>query len=373
MSRAAIAAALARDDLCAGERLVAFSLASFADGDGRARPGTPAAAARAGLKRSWFLEARNMLERRGLVVVEDAATGRGRASTLWLPFAVTGPWWDGEINPELFEAVLSYSRSQGTSRLFLAALAAVANEYRVVEHVTTSQLCAAAGFSDRTYRRAQVALLASGELVLLRGRGGRGNTNWWEIPHPRSVAGETQPVVRRRVAPPEGQRPLLAKVSWTPATAAERHGRKGGGQDHEDLPVADAAGSDERTVCRPKRPVSAGVSCQRGGGERTLSPVNGPVSAGVSVGNGGADRTLSRETPAQTPAETPAPNARAGREPQNPRTLHPPNPPRRGGVSPTSFWSRRPTSPSMVASAVGWSGSMSWRSRAAGDGEVGGS
>ena len=107
MSRQAIAAALARDDLSAGERLVAFSLASFADRDGRMRPGTPAAAGRAGLKRSWFLEARDALERRGLIVVEDAATGRGRATTLRLPFAQTGPWWEGEINAELFEAVPS--------------------------------------------------------------------------------------------------------------------------------------------------------------------------------------------------------------------------------------------------------------------------
>ena len=37
MSREAIAAALARDDLVAGERLVAFSLASFADRDARTR------------------------------------------------------------------------------------------------------------------------------------------------------------------------------------------------------------------------------------------------------------------------------------------------------------------------------------------------
>jgi len=73
MSRQAIAAALALDDLSTGERLVAFSLASFADRDGRARPGTPAAAGRAALENSWFLEARDKLECRGLVVVEEAA------------------------------------------------------------------------------------------------------------------------------------------------------------------------------------------------------------------------------------------------------------------------------------------------------------
>ena len=55
MSRVAISGALARDDLTCGERLVAFSLASFADRENRARPGTPAAAARAGLSRSRYM------------------------------------------------------------------------------------------------------------------------------------------------------------------------------------------------------------------------------------------------------------------------------------------------------------------------------
>jgi hypothetical protein len=39
MSREAIAAVLARDDLSSGERLVAFSLASFADREQRPPPG----------------------------------------------------------------------------------------------------------------------------------------------------------------------------------------------------------------------------------------------------------------------------------------------------------------------------------------------
>ena len=63
MSRQAIAAGLARGDLSAGERLVAFSLASFADRENRAWPGAPAAAARAGLRRSRYLEAREQLVR----------------------------------------------------------------------------------------------------------------------------------------------------------------------------------------------------------------------------------------------------------------------------------------------------------------------
>ena len=325
MSRQAIAAVLARQDLSSGERLVAFSLASFADRDGRARPGTPAAAGRAGLKRSWFLEARDILERRGLIVVEDAATGRGRASTLWLPFVDAGPWWEGEINPELFEAMLSYSRFQGAVRLLLAAMAALADTHRVVERVTTrtalrrsrvleSNVPARAGcvahlrgaVSPERYRR-------QGQHELLGDFGSAVG------------GGEVEPVARRRLAPPAGQRPLLASVASTPATAAELGGGTGGSVS-EDLPVARGKGGGERTVSGRKRTVTAGVPGRKGGGERTLSPVNHPASAGVSVGKGGADRTVSRETP----AETPAPNAGGGREPQNPRTLDP-QPPLEGG------------------------------------------
>ena len=87
MSRKAIAAVLARGDLSGGERLVALSLASFADRENRAWPGAPTGAARAGLGRSRYQEAREQLVRRGLVVVDERATGRGRASTVTLAFA----------------------------------------------------------------------------------------------------------------------------------------------------------------------------------------------------------------------------------------------------------------------------------------------
>jgi hypothetical protein len=278
VSRPAIAAALARDDLSSGERLVVFSLASFADRENRARPGTPAAAERAGLKRSWFLEAREVLVCRGLVVVEQAAGGRGQASMLWLPFADGGPWWEGEINAELFEAVLTYSRAQGTVRLLLAAMAALADESWVIDGVTTERLCAAAGVTDRSYRRARAALLASGDVVLRRGRGGRGNTNCWELPDPRSHAGDVEPVSRRRVAPPPGQRPLLASVTAAPAVA-----RPASAQVDQGQPVARANGGLDRTVSGQDRPVTAGVSSREGGAGRTLSHQNRPVSAGVSV------------------------------------------------------------------------------------------
>ena len=114
MSREAIAAVLARTDLASGERLVALSLASFAGRENRAWPGAPAASARAGLSRSRYQQAREQLVARGLVAVDERVTGRGRASTVTLLFADAGPWWDGDINVELFEAVLSIQPGAGT-------------------------------------------------------------------------------------------------------------------------------------------------------------------------------------------------------------------------------------------------------------------
>jgi hypothetical protein len=76
MSHAAIAAVLVRNDLSAGERLVAWSLASFANRDHRASPGIPAAATRAGLSRSRYLELRDRLVRRGLLQIETHGVGR---------------------------------------------------------------------------------------------------------------------------------------------------------------------------------------------------------------------------------------------------------------------------------------------------------
>ena len=348
MSREAIAAALARDDLSCGERLVAFSLASFADRDNRARPGTPAGAGRAGLARSQFLEARDRIVRRGLVVVQDAASGRGRASTLWLTFAGTGPWWEGEINAELFEAVLGYSHSRGPARLLLAALAALADEHSVVVGVTTERLCAAAGVADRTYRRARARLLASGEVVLRGGSGGRGNTNCWEIQDPRSGLASVASARGRRVPPPSGLRPLMATVAVPVAVPVA-----GDGLHRETVPAelpagarghaaAGAKGGQDRTVSTPKGPVLTGVSEAKGGHDRTLPEQNRPALTGVSAVKGGPDRTLSRETPAKTPAETPAPNARAGREPQDPRTTDPPSPPE-GGYTDVGITSLMPS------------------------------
>jgi hypothetical protein len=327
VSRQAIAAALAREDLSAGERLVAFSLVSFADRENRAWPGSPAAAARAGLRRSRYLEAREQLVRRGLVIVEDAATGRGRSSTLALRFADEGPWFEGEINAALFEAVLSHSCARGPARLLLAAMAALAGSDGIVEDLSTGYLCAAAGVADRTYRRARQALLASGELILLSGVGGRGNTNRWRIQDPRLLGGESRrPSSGQRVAPPAGVRPLLVSLAELPADEARTR----------DL-AADCG------VCELNESEAGGAV--KGGHDRTLSPVNRPILTGVSGVEGGQDQTLfalgEAETPAEraaeTPAKTPAPYVRAGKEPQNPRTPeHPPNPPE-GGRSQNSI------------------------------------
>jgi hypothetical protein len=128
MSRAAIAAVLVRDDLSAGERLVAWSLASFANRDHCAWPGIPPAAARAGLRRSRYLELHDRLVRRGLLEIETPGVGRGHASTVKVLFAQFGPWQEHEVNVELFEAVLGYSPARGPARLLLAALAALADE-----------------------------------------------------------------------------------------------------------------------------------------------------------------------------------------------------------------------------------------------------
>ena len=181
MSHRAIAAVLARTDLAMGERLVALSLASFANRDERAFPGNAAAAARAGLGRSRYLEARDQLVARGLVAIESAGRGRGQSTTLTVLFAKSGPWWDGEINARLLERVLSHSHARGPARLLLATLAALADESGAVDELSTDELCRAAGLANSTYRRARTALLACGEVELVDDGGGRGRMNRWRV------------------------------------------------------------------------------------------------------------------------------------------------------------------------------------------------
>jgi hypothetical protein len=325
MSRQAIAAVLARTDLASGERLVALSLASFAGRENRAWPGAPAASARAGLSRSRYQQAREQLVARGLVAVDERVTGRGRASAVTLLFADAGPWWDGDINVELCEAVLTYSTARGPERLLLATMAAVADERGEVRELSTEELCAAAGIADRTYRRARAALLGSGQLKLIDGVGGRGKTNVWTVRDPRKIGDARTTRAPRRVAPPAGARPLVASAGSPLA--------------QEQAPAADVKGGHDRTLTTENCPVLTGVSARKGGHDRTVSPKKCPVLTGVSGAKGGQDQTLFElapletpaQTPAKTPAETPAPNACAGSEPLNPRTREdPPSPPEGG-------------------------------------------
>ena len=300
MSRQAIAAVLARDDLASGERLVAFSLASFAGRDDRAWPGASIAAARAGLSRSRYLLVRERLVARGLVVVESQASGRGRSSLLALPFVSAGPWWEAEVNAELFEAVLSRTRRRGPARLLLAAMAALADAHRVVSGLSTEELCAAAGVEDRTYRRARGELLESGDLELVEGGGGRGNTNVWQLrPLPDGAAAATR---ARRFAASAGARPLLATVA-----AHTEENRRG----------------------------VIGVSAEKSRQDRTVSEQNGRVWSGVSALKGDHDRTLFERSAGENPGRNPGRNPGTQRargegtpEPQNRGT--PPDPPCEG-------------------------------------------
>jgi hypothetical protein len=263
--------------------LLRFSLASYAGRGHRAFPGAAAAARRAGLSRSRYLQARDRLVRRGLVVVEAEASGRGRSSTLVLAFASSGPWWEGEINVELLEAVLGFSAATGVARLLLAAMAAIADEDRVVRDFTTEQICAAAGIAAKSYQRAKAELLGSGELVLVNGGGGRGNRNEWVVTDPRDAAAAQR--APRRVAPTPGVRPLVGMVR-SPAAASPAEGRSAddGGK-----------GGQDQTVSAQNRLRLTGLSGAKGGQDQTLSGPAAPKARhkGWSIG-GSKPRRLTR-------------------------------------------------------------------------------
>jgi hypothetical protein len=155
-----------------------------------------------------------------------------------------------------------------------------------VEDLTTEQLCSAAGLANRTYRRARQALLASGELVLLSGVGGRGNANRWEITDPRLLAGEPgRPSASRRVPPPGGARPLVAPVAVRVSPT-----RQGSPASFELGPVhAARKGGQDQTLSVENCPILTGVSGVKGGHDRTLSPQNCPILTGVSGVKGAQD------------------------------------------------------------------------------------
>ncbi len=313
MSHVSVSSALALDArVSAGERLAAFSLASFANREHRAWPGTRVAAARAGLSRSQFIAARDSLARRGLLVIEQPGGGRGNSPVVFLSFAAEGPRVDTDVNPPLFEAVLSYSRSRGSARLLLAALAALADDDLTVADVTTEELRAAAGMADSTYRRARSALLLSGEVALENAGGGRARTNRWMLPDPRGEGAAPLMASPRRPALPGLARPLMATARVEPPAAE----------------VNAAEDSGELS----KGPVMNGVPPENPAQDWTDHTKKGPGSIGVSTRNSAQSRIVPTETQPLTPPETPPANARTGREPQNPSTI-PPSPPA-GGSQP---------------------------------------
>jgi hypothetical protein len=297
MSYRAIAAALALEDVSVGERLTAFSLASYANREHVAWPAARNAAARAGLGRRQYLAARGQLAGRGLIVLEQPVGRPAGGALVRLVFAERGLSIGREVNPELFESVLAHSPARGGARALLAALAALANRDGVVEGLSTEEICEAGGLSDRTYRRARGELLASNALALAQAGGGRARRNLWCVIDPCVVRSSSSLSARSRVLPGPRQMPLLAAVR----TSAEDRG----------------SGHHIGTGDGSRHPADGGV-CLAG---------NPGINPGV---NPGQSRTPSLpETPAQTPAETPAPYARAGRESQIQRTT-PPDPPEGG-------------------------------------------
>jgi DnaA N-terminal domain len=214
-------------------------------------------------------------------------------------------------------------------------MAAVADEEGAVCDLSTEELCQTAGVADRTYRRARTSLLASGSVELVNGVGGRGNTNVWTVRDPREIGDAVSSRVPRRLAPQAGAHPLIASAT-SPAGASSVQ---------ESATEAAGKGGQDRTLTSGNRPILTGVSDAKGGQDQTVPGENCPVVTGVSDAKGGQDQTLFElaplerpaETPAKTPAETPAANARAGREPLNPRTREDPPSPPEGGSPPDSI------------------------------------
>ena len=349
MSRQAIAAALAREDLSCGERLVAFSLASFADRENRARPGTPAAAARAGLARSRFLEARDRLVRRGLVVVERccerAGSGEhGRA-------AVRG---DGSVvgGRDQRGAVRGGARLQPHARPRAAAARRDGGPGK------------RAGRRRGRHDRAAVRGGGGGRQDLSAGAGdvagiGRGGpSRRIAVVGGTRTAGRSPTRVLRR-ARPRRHAPARSAAGGCPPADGDRRGasRRTRKTSRRSEPrscptpgsgVGAVKGGQDRTVSTQKGPVLTGVSSRKGGQDRTLPEQNRPAVTGVSAVKGGQDRTVSLENPGKNPGRKPRrpTRARVG----NPRTPEPLTPPAplKGGAALTRFWSRRRTSPSVV-------------------------
>jgi hypothetical protein len=120
MSYRAIAAALALADVSVGERLTAFSLASYANRAQLAWPAARTVAARAGLSRRQYLTTRARLADRGLIVLEPAPGGPTQSVVMRLCFAEHGPSIEREVNADLLRVgpgpQLGARRSAGATR-----------------------------------------------------------------------------------------------------------------------------------------------------------------------------------------------------------------------------------------------------------------
>ena len=190
-----------------------------------------------------------MLVRRGLVVVEEPASGRGRASMLWLPFAETGPWWEGDINAELFEAVLGYSRAAG--RRPAAARRDGGAGGRAAGPGGRHDRAAVRGGgvvgSDVPARAGCVARLGRAGASQRPRR--QGNTNCWEIPDPRPARARPRRWLGGGWRRLRGSGRCSRASSSTPADSGRAHGGPGW------RPV------DRRRIC-PSRAVKGGGSGQ---------------------------------------------------------------------------------------------------------------
>jgi hypothetical protein len=100
----------------------------------------------------------------------------------------------------------------------------------------------------------------------------------------------------------------------------------------DDRFAAARKGGQDQMVSAERCPIVTGVSLVKGGQDQTGPPQKCPIVAGVS-GKGGQDQTLFQLPEPETPAKTPAARARAGKEPQNPKTKDPPTPPEGGSPS----------------------------------------
>ena len=266
--------------------------------------------------------------RRGRAV-EDGGLRSGRSSTLASALP-TGPWWEGGINVELFEAVSATAAARAVgccSRRWSRSPTRMA----AVRDFATEQLRAAAGVADRTYRRARKDLLSTGELVLVNGVGGRGNRNVWTVrtPSMRWHRGRARNAPGRSAGGREATRRRDGSVWRRPRWCRYRLVRGGKRRSRSDSSGPEPSDSDR---CLPRKGRSA----------QTVSADNRSAVTGVLDEKGGQDRTRF-ELPAQerpqkgrreAPAQTPAPHARARRKDVNPRTPEdPPNPPKPKGGS----------------------------------------